>query len=112
MTFDPSGKIAAMLQRNADLNDAAIRKARSLRDGTEAGDVKAELILALDQVRVCKMAVRFLKASGLSTETREYKKYASELEAAKEQVLDCGRRLDSLGVPFRLVRRDDYEVKS
>ncbi len=113
MSFDPTGKITDAVNRNAELAQAAMAKARALRDGTPEGDTKAELILALDAVRVQKNIVaiwRIMGDDGDSTKAA-YAKAVAELETAKNHVIEVARRLDDLGVKLSFVRRDDYKTK-
>ena len=103
-----------LLTRNAELAERAKKKAKALDDGSRVGQLKGQMILALDQCRSKRELVRFWGVFAVKEGGRFYQEQHAlaqvDLREAKDAASKLAADLEELGIHVNLVRRKDYLI--
>ncbi len=102
-----------LLVQNAQKAKAEKIRIEALRDGTEAGDLKAEYLERVYRRHRTKTCIAVLDAGGVSQGAEPRVRYVAEVEQIDAELPEIEARLDAMGVRIKkrlaTARRYDEE---
>lgn len=101
---NPAMDFEDLLVANAQRGEAENRRIAKLRDGTPAGELKADYLERVYRRKRTKDAIRLLGVADIGPDNPQRAEYQAEVDQIEAELPGIERRLDALGIQIRKKR--------